>query len=341
LRVAFIVNTVHEGNHGSTTFALANRLSRTGHEVWVAKPGGFALAPDGRIELFARRARESNFRSSRRYVEVLRSDAVHKRWLDVREVDCLFLRVNPYALRDWALAAVLDFARRASEQGVLVLNDAVGLVRATSKMYLEDFPEDVRPRTLVTRSKRRIARFLEEEGRLVLKPLRGYGGRDVFLATSDDGQNLGRIIDAAARDGFVIAQEYLPAAEQGDTRLFLLDGKPIVQQNRHAVVQRTRPADDLRSNVHVGGEPRAAEMTDTLERIAARVRPRLVADGMFLVGLDVAGDRLLEINVFSPGGLQALQELYGVDFTRAVAQALERRVARHASGDPASGDEGA
>lgn len=333
MRIAIIVNSVRKGDGGNTTFSLANRLARSGHEVWVATPSRFALDPAGRLSLFARNAGEGRFRSSQRFYDALRAEGAREEWIDVRELDALLLRFNPFVLEAWALTGALDFARLAAEEGVVVLNDPDGLSRATSKLYLEGFPEEIRPRSLVSRNRARIERFIEEEGRVVLKPLRGYGGKSVFLVTRDDRANFRKFLSTAARDGFVVAQEYLPAAEKGDTRLFLLDGEPIVQEKQVAVVQRVGAEGDIRSNVHAGGEARPAEMTDALHRIAQVVRPKLLADGMFFVALDVAGDKVLEINVFSPGGLQAVRELSSVDFTRSIALAVERRVEARAVRD--------
>jgi glutathione synthase len=184
----------------------------------------------------------------------------------------------------------------------------------------------VRPQTLVTRSFDRVAQFLRERGTLILKPLQGSGGAGVFLVRNDREHNLSDIFEAVSRDGFVIAQEYLPAAAAGDTRLFLLNGIPLRYKGRYAAFRRIRTGEDIRSNIHAGGRLRRAELTDTVFRVAEIVRPRLVEDGMFLVGLDIAGDKLMEINVFSPGGLGSAQKFEKVNFTRAVLEALERKV---------------
>ena len=329
MRIGFLVNSILKGNADSTTYSLAGRLAALGHQVWVSTSSGFSFEPDGQVRIFARRAADGRTRSPKRYLEALRSADARTEWVDVDSLDGLLLRFNPFALKPWALAGSLALARRATANGALVLNDAEGLSRATGKLYLQDFPEEVRPRTLITRHRARIERFLEDEGRIVLKPMSGYGGRNVFLISREDRVNLDQILGVVAQEGFVVAQEYLPAAAEGDTRLFLLDGEPIVVKGKHAVVQRVSSGDDLRSNVHAGGEPRPAKMTDALYRIAELVRPRLRADGMFLVGVDVAGDRILEINVFSPGGLHVLRELEGVDFIPKVARAVERRIAEH------------
>lgn len=327
MRVGILVNAVGARDGTLTTYLLAADLHRSGHEVWVF--GCTAMAfESGRVLAFARRAPGRRFRSSQRYLDAIDGPDAVRRWIQVGELDLLLLRMNPFALKSWALNAALDFARLAAEAGVCVLNDPVGLARATSKLYLETFPADVRPPTLIARSPRRIERFLEEHGQIVLKPLRGYGGRNVFQADGEDRANLDQIVKAVARDGYIVAQRYLQAAIEGDTRLFLVDGQPLVHEGRYAVVCRRRAEGDVRSNVHAGGTAVRGRIDDTLLRLAERVRPRLVADGMFFVALDVAGDKLLEINVFSPGGLSEVQQFEGVDFTHAITAALEERVAR-------------
>ncbi len=134
------------------------------------------------------------------------------------------------------------------------------------------------------------------------------------------------IFESVSRDGYVIAQEYLPAAAEGDTRLFLMNGMPLRHKGKYAAFRRVRSGDDIRSNIHAGGRLRRAELNDTMFELAEMVRPRLVEDGMFLVGLDIVGDKLMEINVFSPGGLGSAQKFEKVNFTHAVLEALERKV---------------
>jgi len=160
----------------------------------------------------------------------------------------------------------------------------------------------------------------------VLKPLQGSGGASVFLVRPDDLPNINQMIDAVSRDGFVIAQEYLPAALEGDTRLFVMNGRPLRAKGKYAAFRRIRKGDDMRSNIHAGGKLAAAEITEQALRLAEVVRPKLVQDGMFLVGLDVVGDKLMEINVFSPGGLGSAQKLTKVNFSRVVVEAMVRKV---------------
>ena len=198
---------------------------------------------------------------------------------------------------------------------------------AMNKMYFQLFPEEVRPRTLITRDREEIKQFAQEEnGTIVLKPLQGSGGRGVFLVRPEDLPNLNQMIEAVSRDGYVIAQEYLPAAADGDMRLFLMNGAPLRYQGKYAAFRRVRSGGDMRSNIHAGGKLERAIVDDAALRIAEIVRPKIVQDGMFLVGLDIVDDKLMEVNVFSPGGLGSAQKFEKVNFTHAVLHALERKV---------------
>jgi glutathione synthase len=212
-------------------------------------------------------------------------------------------------------------------RGVIVLNDPDRLAQAMNKMYFQLFPEEVRPATLITRDRNEIREFAREQGgNIVIKPLQGSGGQGVFLVRDDDIGNLNQMIEAVSRDGYVVAQEYLEAAAEGDMRLFMMNGQPLRHKGRYAAFRRLRSQDDIRSNIHAGGEKARAIVDDVALHIAEIVRPKLVEDGMFLVGLDIVGSKLMEINVFSPGGLGSARQFEGVNFADAVIEALERKV---------------
>lgn len=234
--------------------------------------------------------------------------------------------------RPWAVTAGVLFGQLAVSRGVLVVNDPASLANAINKTYFQHFPEAVRPRTLISRVPDDIKAFVEElGGRAVLKPLQGSGGTGVFVVGGDDAPNLNQIIESLLRDGYVVAQEYLPEAENGDVRMFVMNGEPLVHEGVYAALRRVNETSDMRSNVSAGGKVKPVEVTDEMLAVAELVKPKLVEDGMFLVGLDIVGDLLMEINVFSPGGLGICQSLYEVDFTEAVIEALERKcdVRRH------------
>jgi glutathione synthase len=234
---------------------------------------------------------------------------------------------DDFIKRPWAASIAAEFGRLAMRHGVIVVNDPNGLAQAASKMYFQLFPEEVRPRTIITRDNNEIKEFAKEEGgNIVLKPLQGSGGSNVFLVRPEDVPNLNQMITAVSRDGYVIAQRYLPAAVEGDMRLFVMNGHPLRVQGKYAAFRRVRSGGDMRSNIHAGGKLAKAEVGEIALRIAEIVRPKLVQDGMFLVGLDVVGDKLMEINVFSPGGLGSAQKFTNINFCRYVIEALERKV---------------
>jgi glutathione synthase len=257
---------------------------------------------------------------------VLNGDQAEERWITVDDLDVLLLRSEPSVQRPWARTTGIHFGRIAVRRGVIVLNHPNGLAKAANKLYLQTFPADIRPKTLITRDVAQIRGFLSEQGTLILKPLQGAGGRNVFIAHVANSANLDQMIQAVSRDGYVIAQEYLPAAEEGDTRLFLMNGVPLQYRGKYAAFRRIGSGEDIRSNIHAGGRLRHAEVNDQMLHLAEVVRPRLIEDGMFLVGLDIVGDKLMEINVFSPGGLGSAHMFEKVNFERAVVEALERKV---------------
>lgn len=327
MKLALFVNDIATEAHNYTTTRLAMTAVDRGHEVWYLGADDFAYDPDERIRARARRA-PGKKRKPEAFIEALREQAPES--LDVESLDVLSLRNDPaqdFVDRPWAQNVGVIFGRLAVPRGVLVVNDPSGLSKALNKLYFQQFPRRVRPETLITRDRQAIERFVaERDGYAVLKPLQGSGGQSVFLVRPDDAGNLHQMIDAVSRDGYVVVQEYLPAAVDGDVRLFLVNGVPLKVDGEYAAFRRVRQGEDIRSNMHAGGKAEPAKVDEAMLAIAEACRPRLIQDGMFFVGLDIVGDKLMEANVFSAGGLNSLKELTGVDFATAVVEALERKL---------------
>ncbi len=330
MKLGLMVNEISTEQTGYTTTRLAMAGINRGHEVWVMGAGDFAYEVDEKIYARARSAPKKKYVSSDVYLSDLQGKKARRERICVDDLDVLMLRNDPSTdsgFRSWAQSSGIIFGRAAMRHGVIVLNDPNGLAKAMNKMYFQLFPEEVRPRTVITRDRDEIKKFATDEGgNIVLKPLQGSGGTGVFLVKKDDMANLNQMIEAVSRDGYIIAQEYLPAAAEGDTRLFLMNGEPLKFKGKYAAFRRVRTGDDMRSNIHAGGKLRQAEITDVHLRLAEIVRPKIVQDGMFLVGLDIVGDKLMEINVFSPGGLGSAQKFEKVNFSHAVIAAMERKV---------------
>ena len=336
MKVGFVINGLNTELADYTTTHLAMTAVNRGHEAWYIPLSDFSYDVDDQVHAWARRPPSKRYRSAGRFLEDIRSGQSRAERVCVDEFDVLMLRNDPardLQARPWARLAGMNFGRLAARNGVIVVNDPDGLNHAVNKMYLQVFPKAVRPRTLISRNREDIKAFIGEEGgTAVIKPLAGSGGRNVFLVLPEERANLNQMIDAVLTEGYVIAQEYLPEAEMGDTRLFLMNGKMLEVGGRVAAMHRVNPSGDMRSNLTAGGRLRPAELTDAMIDIVDAVRPRLVSDGMFMVGLDIVGDKLMEINVFSPGGILGSGQLAGVNFFPEIIAALERKVEFKRSG---------
>lgn len=330
MRLGIVVNDVRTEKTTYTSIRLAMEAVNQGHQVYLIGVGDLAYDPDEHVRARAHAVPKKKYKTPDSFLKDVQGKAAIRERVTVDHLDALMLRNVPsddYLSRPWASTAATEFARIAVKSGVVVVNDPNGLAMAGTKMYFQLFPEEVRPRTLITRENEDIKEFAREQGgTIVLKPLQGSAGASVFLLRPEDLPNINQMIDAVSRDGFVIAQEYLPRAQEGDTRLFVMNGRPLVVKGKYCAFRRVRTGGDMRSNIHAGGTIGEAEINDDLMKVAEIVRPKLVQDGMFLVGLDVVGDKLMEINVFSPGGLGNPQRFSGVNFARIVIQALVRKV---------------
>lgn len=334
MKLTIVVNHAATEHPHATTTVLARSAVARGHRVHLLDVERLTYFPHGSVGGTAVRVPPGPFADGEALVEaVRRADAIRER-VDSGDLDVLWLRYNPSEMNGnerWGAMAGMLFARLAAEAGVLVLDDPDALLWAEGKLYLQHFPESVRPRTLVTRSVDDVRQFHGDcGGRIVLKPLDGYGGADVFLV-DERATNLATIVESLGRRGYVIAQEFLPAAVDGDIRLFVMNGEPLERDGRYAAIHRVCSEGDFRSNMTVGGRAERATITDLELGIAEQVGPRLKQEGIFLAGLDIVGDKLVEINTISPGGLWSATRLEGVDFGERVIESIEAKLRRRAA----------
>lgn len=324
-----MVNDVDTEVPPAATTVIARAAAARGHTVYMIGVGELTYRSEGGIEAAARRARTRGIDSNADFLTAVQGKGAKRERIGCGDLDVLYLRYNPVEEpggRMWEQDSGILFGQLAMRQGVIVLSHPDTLSFALNKMYLEHFPEAIRPRTVVSRSFEEIERFYhEQDRRIVLKPVHGYGGQDVYLLKGN-ATNLKQLVESIGRSSFVVAQEYLPAAKDGDLRLFLFNGKPLQRDGKYAALRRVNDTGDFRSNLSAGGKPYKAEITDKVLEIAEIVRPRLVADGLFDVGIDIVGDKLVEINPISSGGLNAAGQLEGVDFGEEVVSAIERKV---------------
>jgi len=298
-----------------TTFVFMLEAGARGHEVY------YLCADDMWLDRTVPHARV-------RRATVQRPTAAqpaHHQLFEERETrldwfDVVFMRKDPPFDMGFFFAThllgLIDPAR------TLVINDPRGLREANEKLYALNFP-DVIPPSLVTTSMTRLKAFMEElGGEMIIKPLDGAGGSGVFHLHRGD-RNLNAILESATDLGRrpMMAQRYLPEIRQGDKRIIVLDGEPL------GAVLRVPRDDETRGNIHVGGSTVKSPITARDREICARLAPRLRADGLWFVGLDVIGDWLTEVNVTSPTGIQEINALDGVVLEKQVIDFVEQRAA--------------
>ncbi len=329
MRLAFIVNEVATEVTEFTTTRLARAAARRGHEVWYVGIGDVELGEsDGHLQARARAATLADEDTLEIFMERIKDRGPDRLVLD--ELDAVFLRnesISDLQERPWASPLAVVFGQMLADRGVTVVNDPTALTRATSKLYLEEFTGKIRPRSLVTRDPEAIERFVREVGHCVVKPLYGAKGRNVFMVEGENETNLAQMTEAVLQDGYAIVQEFVPGGEGGDVRIFLLDGRILEHDGQVAAFQRVPHDNDPRANISAGGRSVPYEIDDVQRDMVDAMSAKLVADGMWFVGIDVIGGKVVEINAESPGGMQSVERLYDIDACLTVIEALERRVA--------------
>ncbi|MBI5515685.1 MAG: glutathione synthase [Deltaproteobacteria bacterium] len=314
MRIAFLMDPLERVSvQTDTSFALMLAAQAHGHGLYHLGPRDL-LATTGGLRARVRPARVSREAPPAHCV----LGAVET--VDLAAMDVVFIRTDPPFDALYLYDTLLLEALRG---GTLVVNDPRGLRDANEKLYALHFGE-LTPRTVVTCREADVLDFLRElGGPAVIKPLDGAGGRGVLVLEPGD-RNLRSIIETLTDDGrrYAVVQEFLPAVRKGDKRILLLDGEPL------GAILRVPREGELRSNLHVGGTAVAAELDDDDRRILAGLGPRLRADGLYFVGIDVIGGRLTEVNVTSPTGIQELSRFTGVDHAAAVIAWAEARAAR-------------
>lgn len=233
------------------------------------------------------------------------------------DVDVILMRQDPPF--DMSYITATHILEHVHPQ-TLVVNDPAHVRNAPEKLLVTHF-SDLMPETMITRDRDQVKRFREEFGDIIVKPLYGNGGAGVFhLKPGDSNLNsLLEMFEAASREP-VMVQRYMPEVRQGDKRIILVDGKPV------GAINRVPAAGEARSNMHVGGRPDKSGITPEEHGICEAIGPMLKERGLIFVGIDVIGDRLTEINVTSPTGIQEIDRYDGVNLSGMVWDAIEARL---------------
>lgn len=277
-----------------TSFAFMRGAAALGHEVYHCQP--LDLFQRGRV-VFAN-ARPTSVSEQVPHVSQSAAEVI-----ELSQLDAVMIRKDPpFDVAYAHLTQQLDLVK----QQTFVVNDPQALRAANEKLYAFHFVEHM-PRSMVSADPKQIRAFVDEVGGLaVLKPLDGAGGSGVVALGSSD-PNTRALIDLLTHEGreLALVQQYLPEVRTGDKRVLLLDGQLL------GAILRVPREDDIRANIHVGGRVEPTELSEREAALVADVGPQLSRAGLWFVGLDLIGERLIEVNVTSPTGIQELGRFTG------------------------------
>jgi glutathione synthase len=296
---------------GDTSYALMLEAARREHEVWTCQIEHLGLEHDDAVAS----AQQTHLRLASTNTEAFTVD--ERTSIPLEAFNLVLMRKDPPVDVEYLQATwILERARGKT----LLVNDPRGLRELNEHLAVLHFP-DLTPPTIVTRSQRRLQEFLlEQGGAIVVKPIDGYGGLGVFLVREGD-PNKSSLFETSTRAGrtWTIAQRYLPEAVLGDKRILLIDGHPL------GAVLRVPAHAEVRGNLHVGGKAVQTDITAEDASIIRAIAPLLASHGQVLVGIDVIGGRLTEINITSPTGLRHIETLENRNVASSVLDTLERK----------------
>ncbi len=250
--------------------------------------------------------------------------SIREEMLPLAGFDAIFMRGNPPL--DPLMLNFLDSVK----DDVFIINSVEGMREANNKLYtavFEDPNNEIIPVTHVSKNKNYLIKTIEESDseKMILKPLNGYGGSGVILIEKAAMSNINSLLDfyISKSDGssdYVILQEYIEGADKGDVRILLLNGIPI------GAMKRIPGDKDHRSNITAGGRVEKHKLTAAEKLLCKKIGPKLVKDGLYFVGIDVIGGKLVEVNVMSPGGITYINKVSKVKLQEKVIDFLESKV---------------
>jgi glutathione synthase len=294
-----------------TTFAMMREAARRGHVIQACEPRGLRWRQG---EPVTGRVREITLTGDEHdWFQVV---AEHEAW-PLRDAGAVLMRKDPPFDSEYFYATHL--LGQAEREGARVFNKPAALRDHPEKLAIMEFPEVIAP-TLVTRDAADVRAFHAVHRDIILKPLDGMGGKGIFRV-GPDGMNLGSIVETLCNDGAstLMVQRFVPEIVKGDKRVLVIAGKAVPYS-----LARIPQGSEVRGNLAAGGKGVAQPLTDDDRRIAESLGPVLAARGLLLIGLDVIGSCLTEINVTSPTCFQEIQQQTGFDVAAMFIDALEQ-----------------
>jgi len=324
MEIAFLMDRLDKIDpENETTSYLMYECNQRGHTVYFLEPHDIYIRKD---EVVARMRNVSvpkdltmkkYWRSS---INCLKKDELI--FETIVDLDALFLRKNPPLIYQ-----VMEMLAPVNDR-VFMINATSGQILANSKLYTLNFPEII-PETHVSRDPVRLRKIINDfGGDMVIKPLQRFGGEGVIKVSDRDRENLNSLINYYVRayESYperepIMVQEYLHVVKsEGDVRILLLNGEIL------GAMRRKPYKDEFRTNIHVGGQVFKHKITPGEKKICRTIKKKLIADGLFFVGIDLIGDKLVEINCVSPGGIPRINRLNTVKLESKVIDFIEHKV---------------
>lgn len=313
MKIAFLADPLSQFKiYKDSTYAMMAEAYRRGHAVYAFEPHDLAYA-DGGVVATASRIDLTGDAARWYFAEPAQS-------YPLTAFDVVVVRKDPPFDMEYVYATYL--LERAESQGARIVNRPAAIRGHNEKFAIAEFTDFIAP-TLVTRDQKRLRDFHAEHGDVIYKPLDGMGGAGVFRIGAD-GRNLGSVIEMLTHHGqaTIMAQRFIPEIAQGDKRILLIDGEPVPYS-----LARIPQGGEVRGNLAAGGLGVAQPLSARDMEIAKSLGPELSKRGLLLVGLDVIGDYLTEVNVTSPTCFQEIAQQTGFDVAGMFTDALERAVA--------------
>ena len=321
MNILFVADPIESfKTHKDSTYVMMREAQRRGHSVAVCLTADLAWQSGQPVSAQVRRIRLLDITPAHRATQATQpwfEEAVTDEGrVPLKDFGAVLMRKDPPFDAEFIYATHL--LEQAEREGAKVFNKPAALRDHPEKLALMQFPQYAPP-TLVTRSAADVRAFHDEHGDIILKPLDGMGGMGIFRVKAD-GLNLGAIIETLNLDGAqtLMVQRYLPEIAEGDKRVLVIGGKPVPFS-----LARIPQGNEVRGNLAAGGKGVAMPLTAREREIAEALGPTLAARGLLLVGLDVIGGRLTEVNVTSPTCFQEIMQQAGFDVAAVFIDALE------------------
>lgn len=326
MEIAFLMDNLKKIDPAwETTSYLMYECNQRGHNVFYFEPHDLYIRNNEVVARMRNISVTPNCTLGKYWAEVIecleQDDLIFE---TVTDLDVLFLRKDPPLIYQ-----VMEFLGPVNDK-VFMVNNIQGQINGNSKVYTLNFP-DITPATHISRDPKRLKKIIDDfGGDMVIKPLHGHGGYGVIKVSNRDQENLNSLINFYIDSNKpynerhpIMVQEYLKSIKtDGDIRILLLNGEIL------GAMQRKSVSGDFRTNVHAGAKTFKHVVTKKEIEICKNIKDRLINDGLYFVGIDIIGDKLVEVNCVSPGGIPRINLFDNVKLEKKVVDFIESKISK-------------